>query len=246
MNDDFSDADENDYSFDGENFDSEKLNTGSGETVDKEGWYHLEISDVVPELDTLDTNGNPHTPQIRFDMTVLQTVEKQSPAGHRLYHRIFLATKDGAPPKEGTVAAALRLGIACGLLEHKEKDGREVTVVKSTQNTRIPSQIWKQAKGRQIVAKVKLEKSDNPKYKDKYAIPYGECFDVSDPKVVDVPKNGEALQMIGKVVTPASSTRPAAAPPAAASNGNGAAAAPQQQAAPTGAAPFDDDDLSDL
>jgi hypothetical protein len=225
-------TEEADYAFDGENYDSESLQTGGGDVVSKEGWYHFEVADVKPELSTLDNNGNPQTPSVCLTMMVLQSVDGQSPAGSRLYHRIYVASKDGTPPKEGTVKSALRVAKALGLVELTEIDGREVTVVKGTKNTRIPSKIWADAKGRQIVANVKLEKGgtvNGRTYKDKYAIPFGEAFDPSDPAVATVQKNADCLALIGKT-----SAAPAAGQ------------AKTTQPATAGAAPFDDEDLSDL
>jgi hypothetical protein len=231
-------TDDLDYTFDGEGYDSEKLGGNSGEVVDKEGWYHFEISDVKEELETLTNTGKEKSPCVRLDLTVMQSVDKQSPAGSRLYHRIYLASKGGKPPAEGSVKSALRFGIGVGLLKYVEKDGHEIVVDATTGSTRISHKIWQQAKGRQIVASVKLEKGDGD-FKDKYAIPFGECYDPSDPKVIDVAKNADALAMIGKSVAPPSSKPVAAAP---ATNG---ASKPAAAPAPAGAAPFDDD-LSDL
>ncbi len=208
-------------------YDRGDLDTG-GEQVNKEGWYHLEVTDVKPDLATLDNNGNPHSPQICFTMMVLQTVDGQSPAGSRLYHRIYLGTKDGGPPKDAVVKAALRLGIALGLLEYTEIEGAEVPVIAGTKNTRIPASVWRGAKGRQIVANVKLEKGTG-NYKDKYAIPFGECYDPMDEAVAQVEKNIDALALLGKT--------PPAAPPQQ---------PPKQPPAPPKAPFGGDDDLGDL
>lgn len=223
---------DDDFGYDGESFGEEQLNKkGSAQTVDKEGMYHFDISEVTPELDTLTKDGKPKAAQIRFDMTVMKTVPGQSPAGHKLFHRISLRRKDGQPPKEGSITAALCLGVAAGVLEVIKKEGRSVTVMKGTTNSKLHHSLWQQLKGRQVIGKVKFEKGTDG-YQDKYAVPYGDFWDPRDPEVASVPKDADALAAIGVTAAPAVATPPAA---------NGQAAAPRQAAAPAGY-----DDLGDL
>ena len=82
-----------DYAFDGGSYGQSDL--GSGDQINKDGWYHCEVSDVVLDLDTLSHQGKSKSPSIRFDLTVLETVTGQSPAGSRLFHRIYVGGNGG-------------------------------------------------------------------------------------------------------------------------------------------------------
>lgn len=200
-----SEAESNDdWGYDGESYDSESLR-GSSNVVDKEGHYHFEIVDVKPELDVLNAQGHPKSPAICFHCNVLHSVAGQSPAGHMLFHRIYLASKGGGPPAEGAAKSGLRFGLGLGLLKYTERDGREIVVEAGTGQSRIRASLWQQAKGKQFIAQVKLEKGEGD-YKDKYTIPFGEVYYPADPKVVDVPKNAEALAMIGIIAAKGSSS----------------------------------------
>lgn len=218
-----------DFGFDGENFGEGDLKKGGAKTIDKEGKYHLEVTDVTPELDTLDKDGHPRSPSVLFIMTVLKTAPEQSPEGYKLFHRIYLKSKDGSPPSETAQKSALKLGVALGLLECVEVDGRSITVVKATKSPKIPVQLWREAKGRQVIGSVKYEPPQG-NYKGRYAVPFGDFWHVSDPEVADVPKDVEALAMIG--------AKASAGTPVGAAAGSAAGG----QSAPFGG----DDDLGDL
>ena len=198
-----------DLFYDGDSYDSESLKGGSN-SVDKEGWYHFEITDVKLELDTLTTSGQKKSPAILFTCMVMQPVEGQSPSGSLLWHRIYLASKEGGPPAEGAVKSALRFGLGLGILKYAQKDDREIVVDAASGQSRIGKGVWLGAKGKQFVSHVKLEKGEG-NYKDKYVIPFGESYHPADPKVVDVPKNTEALASIGINVATSNAVPPTAA-----------------------------------
>jgi hypothetical protein len=98
-----------------------------GGTVDKEGWYHFEIDDVKNDLGKLNDKGDPRSPCIVLQMTVLESVKGQSPAGSKLFHRIYVGSKDG-PPAEGAIKSACRLGVGLGILVLKTIGDKDVPV----------------------------------------------------------------------------------------------------------------------
>lgn len=238
MGDDFP---EQDFELDTEGVSADDL-SGKGEAVEKEGWYHFEVADVKPELGTVNDKGKEQTPSINFHLMVLESVKDQSPAGSRAYHRIYLASSGGHPIKDGSRNSALRFGLGLGLLAaipSDKEEGQEKIVDKATGSTRIPSSVWLRAKGMQFIAKIKYNPpEEGSKYtKGKYEIPFGRCYQVDDPQVADIPKNAEALAILGK----GGSNGPA--PTKATSKPTAAASAPKA-AAPATVSP--DDDLSDL
>lgn len=252
---------EPDFEFSGEQYGQDDLDKGG--MVDKEGWYHFEVSDVEEELETLTDKGQPKAPALCFHLTVLESVPGQSPAGSRLFHRVRFGSLQGdpptvGPPAEGSVKAGLRFGVGLGLFEYRDVDGRGVTVDKATGSTKIGWKSFLAAKGRQIVAKVTMS-LETGKYKSRAEISYGVCYPLDDPAVSDVPKNRQAalaagINLAGKAATgaakPAATSQQATAkqgsatqrPPATASG------APAKQ--PAAAAPMSrgisDADLADL
>jgi hypothetical protein len=234
-----------DYAFDGGSFGQSDL--GGGDVVNKDGWYHMEVADVVLDLGTLSDQGKPKSPSIRFDMTVLESVDKQSPAGSRHFHRIYVGASGGGPPAAGSIKSALRFGIGLGLLETKEIDGREATVIKGTNDTKIGSKLWLSAKGRQIVARIEKGEEEKPvegrkPFPAKHEIPFGRVYQVDDPQVSEVPKNKQALALAGKTV----STATGGVSGGVKNTTTTAPAAKKETPAPVAAAAAADDDLSDL
>lgn len=184
-----------DFSMDGSEVSASDL--GGGDVVDKEGWYHFEIVDVKNEFDTLSDKGKEKSPCVVITCNVLETVKGQSPAGSKYFHRIYVASKGGAPAAEGAVKSALRFGLGLGLFFAIEKEGREMIVDGATGSFKIMASTWQRAAGLQFVAKIKLEKSDNPQFGDKYAVPFGRCYAPHDPAVADNAKNKEAMKKAG-------------------------------------------------
>lgn len=231
------------FRFDSADFDTDEM--GGGEIIDKEGWYHLEVADVKPELAPLDDRGNPRTPSIRFDLLVLHSAPKQSPAGSRHFHRIYMGTKGGGVAKDASKEAAIMFGLGVGILNKQKLNGKHVAVDAATGSTMLNVATFLRAKGKQCVAKISFKKGDD-KYKDAYEIKFGRTYRLDDPAVADVPKNAEALAMAGKL--PAAPPPPAAtAQPARDANSQPRQASfPQQPAATVPPPEAAEDDLSDL
>lgn len=157
---------------------------GVGGVVDHEGWYHLECTEVTPETQTTNKKGAPRTPSVAFEFCVLQSVDGQSPAGSRLWHRIYFSDK------EGSRKAAFVFGLGMGVLKimgHNVVDAQ-------TGETRITMATWRACQGRQVIARVVHEKGTGG-YEGKYAIPFGRVFGVRDPAVAHVPKNHDAIAL---------------------------------------------------
>lgn len=220
------------FAFDGDGMSSDDLGS---DDVKLGGWYHLECVDVVPDLGTVNKQGKPKSPSIRFDLVVLQSVDGQSAQGSRHFHRIWVGAPGGGPAAEGSRNSAFRFGLSLGLLREIERDGRKAIVDAATGSTRITLNTWMRAKGMQMVAELKVQKDE--KYGDKIEIPFGRVHQVDDPEVAKVPKNAQALRLIGKGAAPANGTSaPTASKPASAP-----ASAPAAQPTTTAA-----DDFSDL
>lgn len=223
---------EQDFAMDGGEFTKDDL--ASGDTIDKEGWYHLEIVGVKNEFDTLNDKGKEKSPCVVLTMNVLESVKGQCPAGSKYFHRLYVASKGGGAAAEGSVKSALRFGLGIGLLTEVEKDGRPVIVDMQTGSTRIPASIWQRALNKQLVAKIVKEKNDDPKFPDKYAIPFGRAYHPLDDAVADVAKNKEALAMLGGTAPPKSPAKSDTAKAETPPKSNAAAGKPAE------------DDFSDL
>lgn len=217
-----------DGSFDLDGFDTEGLDQGGN--VDKEGQYHFEVADVVPELDILDKEGQPKTPSVRFDLAVLHTTPGQSRAGSRHFHRIYVGSSGGGPAKEGSIKSAIRFGLGLGILRQVEQNGKSIVVDAVTGLTRITKETWLRAKGQQCVAKIGKHEDKAGKYQTSFEIPFGRVYQVDHPDVADVPKNANALALIGKASAAVQAPKLAAAP--SGSHGNGTHAPPVATAAP--------------
>lgn len=174
---------DDDFSFDGSGISAGDIDKGGG--IRCEGWYHFDILDVVPKLDKQNDGGNDISPCVEFHMSVLVSVDGQSPEGTNHIHRIYVGSSGGGAPSEGSRTMALRFGMGLGVLKEKQV-GEEVSIVDAaTGETKITMATWKRAIGFQCVAKIGLEKSNNPKYADKYAIPFSRVFRPDDPSVAD-------------------------------------------------------------
>lgn len=211
--------------------------------VTKEGWYHFEVADVVRELDRVSERGQPKSPAMRFDLVVLHEVAGQSPSGARHYHRIYVGDKDGGPPKEGSLKSALRFGVGLGILREVEIEGQPAIVDAQTGSPQIRVSTWERAKGMQVIARIeKRQEQEGSKYGPSYEIPFARVYQPDDSQVADVPKNLEALALIGKAPTPknGAAKEPAKTPAKP-------QAKPPQQAAPVASGGgMSDEDLADL
>ena len=200
MAEEWANNDTEDFETDTEGMSSTDVDSNQGQ-VDKEGWYHFEIADVKNELQTLSDSGKEKSPCVRFDLRVLETVDGQSPADSMHFHRVYLAGKGGGPPSDGARKMALKFGLRLGLLK---EDGEQI-VTADTNKTKFGVALWHTAKEMQIIASIKCEKGTGV-YADRYQIPFNEIFLVDDDRVTKVPKNKEALALIGKQVEPTGST----------------------------------------
>jgi hypothetical protein len=204
----------------------------SGGFIDAEGWYHFEVTHVDFNLGSLDEKGKENTPHILVKCKSLNNVKSQCPPGSLLYHRIYVAQKDGSAAKQGSIDSMYRFGIGCGLLKWgKNAKGAAVPVLAKTGLPKIPMVSWKDAVGSQFIAMVKKEKPQpGSEYAPKFAIPMGRAYRPDHPDVSHVHKNLEALAAIGIHLT---NEQPAAAGKAASSSAGkkGAAAAAGSTAA---------------
>ena len=182
---------EDDFVMDGQGVSQDDLGGGA---LDREGWYHFEIVDVVPELDPLSKkSGKDKTPAVRFDMVVRKTVEGQSPDGTKHYHRVYVGGKGGEQIADGSRNSAMRFGLGLGLLREVEIAGQKSIVDVATNTPRITIATWRRAKGCQCVAKI--SKESDPKFGDKYQIPFGRVYRPDDPSVKDVPIDQDVWQL---------------------------------------------------
>lgn len=200
--------DEN-YEFDSSDVDEKDLETSG--FLDQEGWYHFEVTKVELHLGLLNDEGKENTPHILVTCKSLASARGISPPGSVLWHRIYVAQKDGSAPKQGSIDSMLRFGIGCGLLKWGKKqnpDGTEkaVPVLATTGSTKIPVAVWKSIVGAQFIAQVQKEKqAADSTYKPKFTIPMGRAYRPDHPDVSHVAKNVEALEAIGIQVSQQSS-----------------------------------------
>lgn len=230
---------DDDYVFDGSGRSEADLGSSF---VNKEGWYHFEVADVVRELERVSERGQAKSPAMRFDLVSLHDVAGQSPSGSRHFHRIYVGSKDGGPPAEGSLKSALRFGVGLGILREVEIDGQPAIVDAQTGSPQIRVSTWERAKGMQLVARIeKRQEQEGSKYGPSYEIPFARVYQPDDPQVADVPKNLEALALIGKA--PAAKNGAAQQPAKAPAKPQ---AKPPQQAAPVASGGMSDEDLADL
>lgn len=226
---------------DGFGFDTDGIDPAEAERgafVDKEGQYHFEITDV--KFDTSKVKG---TPFVEFCLTVLQSVKGQSPEGSRFNHQSYLS--EGA--RLMTSAFGHRIG-ALKLLPTGEIDEKgqpkHVYVDPKTNSRRITKETWLAVKGSQFVGTLRLGKErqgdDGREYKARLELQTNKCWQTDAEEVADVPKNLQAMKLIGKKPY----TPPAAASGDAAATKKPASTPAQTKPAP--AASTAPDDLSDL
>jgi hypothetical protein len=192
--------DEN-FEFDSSDVDEKDLETSG--FIDQEGWYHFEITKVELHLGLLNEEGKENTPHILVTCKSLASARGISPVGSVLWHRIYVAQKDGGPAKQGSIDSMMRFGIGCGLLKWGKKtnpDGSEkaVPVLASTGSVKFKPVDFKAVVGAQFIAQVQKEKqAADSTYKPKFAIPMGRAYRPDHPDVSHVAKNVEALESIG-------------------------------------------------
>ena len=190
-------GDGDNFSFSGSGVSGKEVEQGGQGLVDKEGWYHFAVHATKDILETLTAQGQPKSPAIRFDMLVLQDVEGQSPAGSKLFHKVYVAGAGGADPSEGSRENMFRFLLGMGLLRSVEDEGGQSLVDAETGKADFDLSLFHRAKGRQCIAQIK-HKPASGKFREGWEIPFNRVFQVDDPRVAEVPKNEEALAMLAK------------------------------------------------
>lgn len=200
-----------DFSLDTEGVDGDAL--GGGGAIDLEGNYHFEIEDVVRDLEVRnEKTGDPKSPGLKFVMKVVHSVAGQCPEGSRLYHRIYLAGKGGAPIADYTRDRAIIFGLGLGVLK-KIEGGKIVDAM--TGKPKLTVEMWEAVRGAQccgtIVKKKKKpfvrkplpgqapqQPDPNAPVEYEYVLKDDRVYAVDDPFVADWPKNQRLLAAIGK------------------------------------------------
>ena len=199
-----------DFSLDTSGVDGDSL--GGGGSIDLEGKYHFEIEDVQRDLDMVNKNGQPKSPGLKFVMTAKHSVKGQASEGSRLYHRIYLAGRGGAPIADYTRERAIIFGLGLGILK-KIEGGKIVDAL--TGKPKLSVEMWEAARGMQcmgeIVKKAKKpfvrkplpgqapqQPDPNAPVEYEYVLKDDRVYSVDDPFVADWPKNTRLLAAIGK------------------------------------------------
>jgi len=224
---------------DGFEFDTDGIDPADQERggfIDKEGQYHFEISDVK-----FDVSKQKQTPYVEFCLTVLHSVKGQSPEGSRFNHQSYLSKgARGMTSGFGHRIGALKM-IPTGKVDEKGQP-KHIYVDPKTNTKRVTKDTWQAVKGSQFIGTVKMGKAreDNGKtYEPRLELQISKCWQVDAQEVADVPKNLQAMKLIGKT-----SAKPPAASQAAAKETKAPPEKPPK--APPTSAPAVPDDLSDL
>mgnify|MGYP003440671514 CR=1 FL=1 len=238
------DAPPPDFSFETDDLDPNKV--GSTIAVDIPGKYHFEISKVREEFDTHDKQGNLRAPSVTIYCTVLHSTPGQSPAGTVYSQHLTVGGKGGGAPEKWMREAAVAFLAGIGLL--KEVEGKFIDPATNSPRVDIGS-LKTRLINWQFVGWIKLSKgrlkdkndtSENPeRHPDKYELPFGRgAFPIDDEQVRNVPKDLNALKLIGKEhCMPPVAAKDAGKTPAAKSKASAPAKADNPAPAHTPAAP---------
>lgn len=242
------------FDFDSEGVDTTKVSNETTFLVDKPGKYHMTIH-ATEHFDTVNKeNGEQLTPHVNLALTVVHSVEGQSPEGAVHFARLYVAGKGGGQREDWQTNQTLNLLKGLGLVV--EQGGKLIDPTNGT--TKLDWKTWaSRAHGMQVIADVKMSKPDanrlDPRTQQPYParaeLPFGRgLYQVNDPKVAAVPKSAAALALIGATAAAPADTKaekattsPASAPAAkSTASPNPAPIAPPAPAALPGA------DLDDL
>lgn len=227
--------------FDTQGVDPSKV--GSLVMVDQPGKYHFQITAATEKWEThvVKDSGNGTVdvrPHILLTCTVCETVPGQSPAGSAYFHRLLLGGKGGAAIEDWAKNATMNFLVGIGIIKEHKANGTTYFIDPETNQTaiNIPT-LANRLRGLQFIGNIKLNKSDDERYDDRYELPFGQgVFQVNDPRVANVPKNVS-------IIPGATQAPPAAAPAAAPAQPVQAAqpmqAAPAPQPQPVQSPPFD-------
>jgi len=178
--------------------------TEGGRRIDKTGDYHLEVvkSECRSEAG--------RTPSVNFMCAVLHTHPngKQSVAGSIIFDDLWVNSNPH------NVAVLNRFGITLGLLRAEMRDGKKIGVDPHNGSDKWNCKLIfaeENVKGLQFIARVQLEKSEDPRYEDKFKIDHRHVYHVHDPRVADVPRNVEAASLVP--VPPEFAVKKASEPP---------------------------------
>lgn len=189
----YTDQDAEDLQFSTDDVDESAV--GSAIVVDQVGKYHLEIADAKNRFETMSDNGNPRRPDILCTCRVLNTVKGQSPEGSVYYHQIQLGGKGGGAPEKWQKESTVNFLHGIGLL--KKVDGKFIDPETGTTAINVKT-LAKRLQGIQFIGHIKRNKSNDERYDDKFELLFGRgAFQVNDPAVANVPKNADALALIG-------------------------------------------------
>lgn len=178
---------------------------GSTIHVDRPGKYHFEITEVRPRLQRNTDNGHPRRPDILVVCSVLESVPGQSGKGAIYYHSLVIDGKGGGGMEEWAREAFSNF--LCGLGVLVLKDGKVIDPTTGTTAVHLKTLSQRIRDVGQFIGEIKVNKSDDPKYSDKYELIFGRgVFQVDDPAVSGVPKNAAALKLIGKESAAAGAT----------------------------------------
>lgn len=203
--DDWGTSSNDEINFDTEGVDPEKV--GNRPTVDKAGKYHFEIANVKERFGSVNEKGALQFPNILCTCVVLYSVSGQSSEGAIYYHEVILGGKGGGRPDEWAIQATTAFLAGVGIL--KKVDGKFLDPETNSTNINIKS-LAARLKGLQFIGDIKREKSKDSQYDDKFKLSFGRgAYQVDDPFVMDVPKNRDALALIGKAPKPEQSAKPA-------------------------------------
>ena len=229
--------DDDGFSYDANEVDADDNEKGGW--LDKEGQYHFEVTDVLFE-----TSKQKWTPYIEFRLTVLHSVPGQSAEGSKFSHSCYLSEgARGMTSLFGNRIGALKM-VPTGETDEKGQP-RHKYVDAKTNATAITKATWLAAKGNQFIGLVVLrkertDKATGQKFDAKLEVNGSKSWPVDAQEVADVPKNLQAMKLIGKVsakpITPTPPIHPAAA----------STKAKPPVAKPAVATPATDDDLADL
>ena len=186
------------YSFETGDLDPNEVERGGW--IDREGQYHFEITDVK-----FDRSKNKGTPYVELVLTVLHTVKGQSPEGSRFTHEAYFTENT-----RGMVSAlAHRIGaVIAKPTGEVGADGKpKMTYIDvKTGKAAINKETFLAVKGSQFIGFVKFGKArtgdDGKNYDAKLELYVGKSWPVDSPEVADVPKNLNAMKLIGKVSAP--------------------------------------------
>lgn len=194
-NDDIPGGEGEDFSFDGSGMSEDDV--GGSAFLNKEGWYHFEVADVVKDLGTLNDKGKEKTPTLKIEMVVMHTVPGQCPANTRHVHKIYMGGKGGGAAAEGSKKSAMRFGLGAKIIKSiTDGDGKTSLVDSKTGSTKINVDTFLRLKGMHLIGNIKHQEAKDD-FGEKWELDYGRIYTPDDDFVAEVPKNVDILKSLG-------------------------------------------------